>query len=197
MRTWFYSRNGQQSGPVSIDELVGLAKQGELAPDDLVRAEQMTEWQTAKKLACLQWPVTPPLPPPDPLTPLPVSQPRAVMSADEKVNRVIIICILSFGVLILVGIATPGLRRNPTISKMNFCISNLRMLEGAREQAVMDGKTNPVMADLCGPSAYIKVTPVCPASKAAYPMPALGGTFLCPNPGISGDKLFTHSLYRD
>lgn len=197
MRTWFYSRNGQQSGPVSIDELVGLAKQGELTPDDLVRAEQMTEWQSARSLTCLQWPSPPQPSPTDPLTPLPVSQSRAVMSVEEKVNRVIIICIVSFGILILVGIATPGLRRDPVISRTNACISNLKMLEGAREQAVMDGKTNPVMADLCGPSAYIKVTPVCPASKAAYPMPALGGTFLCPNPGISGDKLFTHSLYRD
>jgi GYF domain 2 len=196
MRTWFYSRNGQQSGPVSIDELVGLAKQGELAPDDLVRAEQMAEWHTAKNLTYLQWPSPPPFPSTDPLTPFPVSQPRAVMSVEEKVNRVIIICIFSFGILILVGIATPGLRRDPVISRTNACISNLKMLEGAREQAVMDGKTNPVMADLCGPSAYIKVTPVCPASKAAYPMPALGEPFKCPNPSISGDMNLAHSIYQ-
>jgi len=140
-----------------------------------------------------QSPSSTPLPPEDPRTPLPVSQ---TSSSRMLVNVLVMLVII---VIVLTMIALPSCVRSGEgnrMHQMNSCIANMKQLEGAREQAIMDGKTNPCMADLCGLTAYIKVTPVCPASKATYPMPALGGTFLCPNPGISGDDLFTHSLYR-
>lgn len=130
-------------------------------------------------------------------TSLSPEDPRTEMSGGEKVNKVIIICIFFFGILILVALATSSLLRDPTVSKMNACISNLKHLEGAREAAIMAGKTNPCMADLCGAAAYVKVTPVCPASRAVYTVPADPvAPFVCPNPGISGDPEWTHSLYR-
>jgi hypothetical protein len=142
-----------------------------------------------------QSPSSTPLSPEDPRTTVPVSKPRSEMSGCLIIFKFIFWIAVSFGFLILFAMAWPSFVRSPKCSHMILCISNLKHLEGAREQAVMDGKTNPVMADLCGPTAYIKVTPVCPASKATYPMPPLGGTFLCPNPGVSGDDVYTHSLY--
>jgi prepilin-type N-terminal cleavage/methylation domain-containing protein len=98
---------------------------------------------------------------------------------------------------ILAAIAIPNFLRSRKMSQMNSCIANMKQLEGAREQALLAGFTAPVMATLCGPSAYIKVTPACPATKTVYSVPAgVADTFVCPNPGISGDTEFTHSLYK-
>jgi hypothetical protein len=109
-----------------------------------------------------------------------------------------VIAIVFFGMLILYAISIASRVCGPSCKgcQMCSCIANLKQLEGAREQAIIAGKTNPCMADLCGATAYLTVTPVCPASKVAYPMPALGATFLCPNPGITGDPDYTHSLYK-
>jgi GYF domain 2 len=187
MSTWFYSRNGQQSGPVTSSELEELITQSQLKPNDLVRPKGMEEWLLARTLEGVQWPSSPA----DPRTPLPGSKaPRSEMSGCFWIA-------VSLGILILFAIAWPGFYRSPKPSKMNACIANLKQLEGAREQAIMDGKTNPCMADLCGATAYIKVTPVCPASKAVYTVPADPvATFVCPNPNISGDPDWTHSLYK-
>jgi hypothetical protein len=138
-----------------------------------------------------QCPSSPSLPPTDTRTTLHVSKAPRAWIWDWPIVFLSVFCFVIFAMFVM-----PGFRRSPKATHCNKCISNLKMLEGACEQAVMAGKTNPVMADLCGPSAYISVTPVCPASKASYTMPALGGTFVCPNPGISGDPVWTHSLYR-
>jgi len=98
---------------------------------------------------------------------------------------------------ILAAIAIPNFLRSRKMSQMNSCIANMKQLEGAREQALLAGNTNPDMSALCGISAYVKVTPVCPATKTVYAKPALpADTFVCPNPGIAGDTEFTHSLYK-
>jgi Tfp pilus assembly protein PilE len=97
---------------------------------------------------------------------------------------------------ILAAIAIPNFLRSRKMSQMNSCIANMKQLEGAREQCLLSGNTNPDMTGLCGPSAYVKVTPSCPATKAAYTMPALGATFACPNPDVAGDTEFVHSLYK-
>jgi hypothetical protein len=41
---WYYTRNGQQDGPVSALELRELAESGQLQPTDLVRKEGMASW---------------------------------------------------------------------------------------------------------------------------------------------------------
>lgn len=98
---------------------------------------------------------------------------------------------------ILAAIAIPNFLRSRKMSQMNSCIANLKQLEGAREQALLAGNTNPSLGNLCGTSAYVKVTPVCPATKASYTVPSdPASTFVCPNPGIAGDTEFTHSLYK-
>lgn len=82
------------------------------------------------------------------------------------------------------------------MSQMNSCIANMKQLEGAREQALLAGNQTPDMAALCGTSAYIKVAPVCPATKASYVLPGVAETIVCPNPAVTGDTEFTHSLYK-
>ena len=39
--SWFYTKQGQEYGPVSADFLIGLAARGELFPEDLVRKTSM------------------------------------------------------------------------------------------------------------------------------------------------------------
>lgn len=98
---------------------------------------------------------------------------------------------------ILAAIAIPNFLRSRKMSQMNSCIANMKQLEGAREQALLAGNTNPQLSALCGASAYVKVTPSCPATKSIYGVPGdPAGTFVCPNPNIAGDSEFTHSLYK-
>ncbi len=98
---------------------------------------------------------------------------------------------------ILAAIAIPNFLRSRKMSQMNSCIANMKQLEGAREQALLAGNTNPNLSALCGAAAYVKVTPNCPATKVVYGVPTdPAATFTCPNPGIAGDTEFTHSLYK-
>ena len=98
---------------------------------------------------------------------------------------------------ILAAIAIPNFLRSRKMSQMNSCIANMKQLEGAREQALLAGNTSVTSAILCGPSAYVKVTPSCPATKANYPIPSdAAATFSCPNPTIGGDTEYYHSLYK-
>jgi uncharacterized RDD family membrane protein YckC len=42
---WFYARNNQQNGPVTIDALLNLLRSGHVQPGDLVWREGMANWQ--------------------------------------------------------------------------------------------------------------------------------------------------------
>lgn len=60
MAKWYYSKNGQQKGPVMSAELNALAAQGLVTPDDLVWSEGMAGWQPARTLEGIEWPLSPP-----------------------------------------------------------------------------------------------------------------------------------------
>jgi hypothetical protein len=61
---WYYSRGGQQAGPVTVEELRGLLTNGQVAPTDLVWTEGMANWQPAGQVPALQAPAQPvPAPP--------------------------------------------------------------------------------------------------------------------------------------
>jgi hypothetical protein len=47
---WYYARDDQPMGPVSVAELKQLADAGQLKPDDLLWSEGMEEWTTAINL---------------------------------------------------------------------------------------------------------------------------------------------------
>jgi prepilin-type N-terminal cleavage/methylation domain-containing protein len=98
---------------------------------------------------------------------------------------------------ILAAIAIPNFMRSRSMSQMNSCIVNLKKLDDSREQALLAGNTTINLAVLCGPSAYVKVTPSCPASKAQYLVPEdVAVIFSCPNPMIAGNQEFVHVLYK-
>ncbi len=47
---WHWSREGEEFGPVSSDEIRALARSGRLRPHDLLWREGLTEWVSARKV---------------------------------------------------------------------------------------------------------------------------------------------------
>lgn len=50
MSEWYYSKNNQQQGPVSEEQLKLLAASGQLQPSNLVWKEGMSQWAEARKM---------------------------------------------------------------------------------------------------------------------------------------------------
>ena len=69
---------------------------------------------------------------------------------------------------LLAAIALPGFTRARRSAQTNACISNLRQIDGAKDQWAIDqkkfGTDEPTAAALYGNDLYIKKTPVCPVS---------------------------------
>ena len=59
---WYYARDGEQKGPVSIEQLKALAQSGQLPHDVLCWTAGMADWQPAAAVPGL-FPGPPPLPP--------------------------------------------------------------------------------------------------------------------------------------
>ena len=98
---------------------------------------------------------------------------------------------------ILAAVAIPNFLRSRKISQCNSCIANMKQLEGAREQALLTGATSIGVGSLCGVSLYVRVTPVCPATKITYTVDATA-TIVCPNPTTSGsEREYIHSMYKN
>lgn len=51
--TWFYSKNGQQQGPISDQELVDQFKSGSISATDLVWKEGMPDWKPLREVPLL------------------------------------------------------------------------------------------------------------------------------------------------
>lgn len=49
-KQWYYSKDGQPQGPVTPEQLKGLAASGLLAPNDFVWTEGMSQWAEARTL---------------------------------------------------------------------------------------------------------------------------------------------------
>ena len=48
---WFYSKNGQQLGPITEQEFSGKCRSGEILPTDLVWKEGMSDWTPMSQVA--------------------------------------------------------------------------------------------------------------------------------------------------
>jgi len=97
---------------------------------------------------------------------------------------------------ILAAVAIPNFLRSRKISQANSCIANMKQIDGAREQAFLAGMTSIALESLCGVSSYLKVAPVCPASKASYSVDVTA-PIVCPNPTVSGtEPEIIHSMYK-
>ena len=68
-------------------------------------------------------------------------------------------------IAILAAVAIPNFVKYRRNSQAAACVSNLKQIQGAIEQARMAGKTNYADTDLFGTSGYIKnaAAPTCPA----------------------------------
>ena len=89
-----------------------------------------------------------------------------MMKGFTLVEIMIVVAIIA----ILAAVAIPNFVRYRKTSQMNACISNLKQIQGAVEQAKMEGKTTPSWTDIIGSDKYIKVTPKCPGA-GTYDLP--------------------------
>ena len=100
----------------------------------------------------------------------------------------IMIVVLIIG--LLAAIAVPNFVKARKSTQTKACVDNMRQIEGAIEQAMMEGNDNPGMADLVGPTSYIKVTPYCPVNSGVYTVDATADTPVeCPNVGSYPDHV--------
>ena len=92
---------------------------------------------------------------------------KKMMKGFTLVEIMIVVAIIA----ILAAVAIPNFARYRKTSQMNACISNLKQIQTAVEQAKMAGVATPTMADIVGSDKYIKVTPKCPGT-GSYDLPA-------------------------
>jgi len=92
---------------------------------------------------------------------------RKMMKGFTLVEIMIVVAIIA----ILAAVAIPNFVRYRKTSQMNACISNLKQIQAAVEQAKMGGVQTPGWDDIVGTDKFIKVTPTCPAG-GSYTLPA-------------------------
>ena len=68
-------------------------------------------------------------------------------------------------IAILAAVAIPNFVKYRQNSQAAACVSNLKQIEAAAEQAKMAGQEISSVADLVGKNKYIKNMPHCPAAK--------------------------------
>ena len=93
------------------------------------------------------------------------------MKLKKKGFTLVEIMIVVAIIAVLAAVAIPNFVKYRKTSQMNACISNLKQIQTAVEQARMNGKANPGWDDIVGSDLYIKVTPHCPAG-GSYSLPA-------------------------
>ena len=91
-------------------------------------------------------------------------------------------------IAILAAVAIPNFVRYRKTSQMNACISNLKQLQAAVEQARMSNiPTTFDTAGIIGTDKFIKVMPTCPA----------GGTYAAPADETSNPTCADHGTDTD
>ena len=82
---------------------------------------------------------------------------------------------------LLAAIAIPNFVKARTTAQANACINNLRQIDGAKEQYMLENNTTTApaaMTALAGAGGYIKATPSCPAG-GTYTIGAAGTNPSC------------------
>ena len=113
---------------------------------------------------------------------------KNAMKGFTLVEIMIVVAIIA----ILAAVAIPNFVTYRKTSQMNACISNLKQIQSAVEQAKLKGVASPTWTDIIGTDKYIKVTPTCPA----------GGTYSLPTDDTSDptcsktDAGYEHALNK-
>lgn len=85
---------------------------------------------------------------------------------------------------LLAAIAIPNFVKARETAQKNACINNLRQIDGAKEQYMLENSTTTppaTVALLSGAGNYIKTTPTCPSGTTAYVVGGAGVNPTCPN----------------
>ena len=96
----------------------------------------------------------------------------------------IMIVVLIIG--LLAAIAVPNFVKARKSTQAKACVDNMRQIQGAIEQSLMEGTTPASVADLCGTDNYIKKEPKCPVTPNgdSYSIAPTGDPQVtCPNAG--------------
>ena len=88
---------------------------------------------------------------------------KKMLKGFTLVEIMIVVAIIA----ILAAVAIPNFVTYRKTSQKNACISNLKSIQGAVEQAKMAGVASPAKADIIGATKYIKTEPICPATAAS------------------------------
>ena len=92
---------------------------------------------------------------------------KKMLKGFTLVEIMIVVAIIA----ILAAVAIPNFVRYRKTSQMNACISNLKQIQAAVEQAKMSGVATPGWTDIVGSDKYIKVSPTCPSAAWWWPYP--------------------------
>ena len=84
---------------------------------------------------------------------------KRMLKGFTLVEIMIVVAIIA----ILAAVAIPNFVKYRRNSQAAACVSNLKQIQAALEQAKMAGATPSALADLVGSDKYIKATPTCPA----------------------------------
>ena len=115
---------------------------------------------------------------------------KKMLKGFTLVEIMIVVAIIA----ILAAVAIPNFVRYRKTSQMNACISNLKQIQTAYEQAKMAGMAPTTVADLCGSTLFIKAEPKCPTTNTAvYALPTTeDGNPTCGNE--TTDAAYPHKL---
>ena len=114
-----------------------------------------------------------------------MSNKKSLKAAARRGFTLIEIMIVVLIIGILLAIAVPNFVKARESSRTKACVANLKQVDSAKEQYMMDNRTSTApaaLADLVGPTNYIKSTPECP-SGGTYSVGAAGANPTCNQTG--------------
>lgn len=97
-------------------------------------------------------------------------------------------------IAILAAVAIPNFIRYRQTSQATACVSNLKQIQAAYEQASLAGTTPATVADLVGDTKWIKKEPVCPKTNTNTYGFETDGTPKCDNDVAGDEKAYRHAL---
>ena len=97
-------------------------------------------------------------------------------------------------IAILAAVAIPNFVRYRQTSQATACVSNLKQIQAAYEQASLAGSTPANVTALVGDDKWIKKEPLCPKTNTNTYSWEDDGTPKCSNDNASDEKAYRHAL---
>ena len=100
---------------------------------------------------------------------------------------------------IILAIAVPSFLRARETSRATSCQGNLKQIDSGKDQWAIENKKNSgdtcAMSDLVGSTLYVKSTPTCPSTTAAYTVGNVGTDPSCAI-GSNANAAWAHVLTK-